>query len=270
MMRVLKNFIDFYLHASIHVAVAAWALVQVTLLGFDLPYDKAAGYVTFCATVVSYNFMKYGTTARKYIIVSSGYVRLIQGISFLCFGIGVFYAFQLRIPALAVLAAATVLAALYALPFLPGHKSFRSLHGLKIYMVALCWCLVTVLFPVVNAGLPLSRDVYIAVIQRFIFILVLVLPFDIRDLKYDELSLGTLPQQIGIKKTKWAGILLLLLFYGLGFLREEYTAQMLWVNGIVVGVTGLLVGLSKKEQPEYYSSIYVESVPLLWWALLMI
>ena len=46
--------------------------------------------------------------------------------------------------------------------------------------------------------------------QRFLFVFVLMLPFEIRDMKYDSLKLSTIPQQIGIIKTKAIGLLLCL------------------------------------------------------------
>ncbi|MCB0375815.1 MAG: hypothetical protein KDD04_07845, partial [Sinomicrobium sp.] len=201
---------------------------------------------------------------------SSGYLRIIQGFSLVCLGIAVRYIFLIRVEALPVLALITALAGLYALPLLPGRKNFRSLHGVKIYVVALCWSSLTVLFPLVHSKIPLSGDGVVAFVRRFLIVLVLTLPFDIRDLKYDALRLGTIPQQIGVKRTKRLGMLLLLLFYFLLFLRTEYTVEMVVVDGIIVLVTGFLLFFAKKDQSVYYSSVYVESVPIVWLLLLLL
>ncbi len=269
-MHLLKKAFDFYIDASIHVALAVYAMVWISLLNFNIPYNEALGYVAFCTTIVSYNFMKYGTSARKYFIVSSSYIKIIQVFSFLCFGIAVFYGFGLSFPALVILAITSVLAVLYTLPFLPGRKTFRSLHGVKVYMVALCWSLLTVVFPVAEAGLVVSNAVIIEFIQRFLLVLVLLLPFDIRDLKHDELSLGTIPQQLGIKRTRWLGILMLVPFYFLLFLKDEYTIQAVIANGIITIITGIFVFFSGEDQSRYYSSFYVESIPVVWLFLYVI
>ena len=269
-MRFFKRVVDFYIDASIHVGLAVYALVWISLLTFDISYDKALGYVVFCATVVSYNFMKFGTTAKKYFIVTSRYLKIIQVFSFVCFGVAAFYAFQLRFPTLMILALTTVLTGLYALPFLPNRTSFRSLHGVKIYVVALCWSLITVLLPVVNAEYQFSNDVAIEFVQRFLIVLVLILPFDIRDLKHDELRLGTLPQQIGIKKTKGLGITILIVFWLLSFLKDDYTVQTMWIHGVIALITGIFLLFSKENQSEYYSSLYVESIPLAWLFLVLL
>ena len=34
--------------------------------------------------------------------------------------------------------------------------------------------------------------------QRFLFVVVAILPFEIRDIQYDSLKLSTIPQQIGV------------------------------------------------------------------------
>lgn len=264
-MLFIKRIIDFYIDSSIHVAVAAYAMLWVSLLNFHIPYIEALGYVVFCTTVVGYNFIKYGTMARRYFIVPSRYIKIIQIFSFLCFGVAVFYAFQLRPVTLIILALATALTGLYALPFLPGRKSFRSLHGIKVYVVALCWSLMTVLLPIVEWGFwPSNNTVIVEFIQRFMFVLVLMLPFDIRDLKYDKLSLGTIPQKIGINGTKWLGIITLIVFYFLSFVKDSTTLEMVFANATIIVIASLFVFFSNEERSKYYSSFFVESIPILW------
>jgi len=57
---------------------------------------------------------------------------------------------------------------------------------------------VTVLLPIIHSGYELTITVLLIILQRVIFIIILMIPFEIRDLKYDDENLKTLPQLIGV------------------------------------------------------------------------
>jgi 4-hydroxybenzoate polyprenyltransferase len=105
-------------------------------------------------------------------------------------------------------------------------------------------------------------------LQRFLIVVVLILPFDIRDLKYDAISLQTIPMKIGIKKTKKLGLMLLVfslvfeyLFSSSGMLKTPF---MIFFFLLII-----FLMRAKKEQSIYYSSFWVESLPIVWWLLLL-
>ena len=57
-------------------------------------------------------------------------------------------------------------------------------------VVAFVWSGFTVFIPVFDAGKELDLYAYyFFVLQRFLIVVVLVLPFDIRDVQYDAISL---------------------------------------------------------------------------------
>jgi hypothetical protein len=58
-MRVIKSFLDFYINSSIHVALASFALSWITLIQFDISYDKNILFFIFFASITCYNFVKY-------------------------------------------------------------------------------------------------------------------------------------------------------------------------------------------------------------------
>ena len=92
--------------------------------------------------------------------------------------------------------------------------------------------------PLLSHELPISADVLITGVQRYIFVILLMLPFEIRDLKFDNLKLSTIPQKIGVKQTKIIGVALILSVFLLEFFKDEIT-----VNGIIVLLVVLLVTL---------------------------
>jgi 1,4-dihydroxy-2-naphthoate octaprenyltransferase len=102
-----------------------------------------------------------------------------------------------------------------------------------------------------------------------LFILVLILPFEIRDMKLDFKNLKTLPQEIGIEKTKKVGFVLLLFSLTMEFLITTSLSNKniyLLISFILL----LFLMRSSQNQSKFYSSFWVESLPILWWILILI
>ena len=151
-----------------------------------------------------------------------------------------------------------------------GYKTLRNISGIKIYVVAFVWTFVSVLLPVIENKIEFSSDVWILLLQRFVFVVVLILPFEIRDLSVDDKILGTLPQKIGVRNTKFYGLLLLMVFFFLEFFKDELLAINLRVMPLIFLITILFLVLSCEKQSKYYSSFFVEGIPILWFGLLMV
>ncbi|MCB0387687.1 MAG: hypothetical protein KDD23_02835 [Winogradskyella sp.] len=275
-MALLKQIFNFYIDSSIHVALAVFALSWVTLLEFGIPYDRAVLYFIFFASITGYNFVKYFGLARFHHRSLTNWLKLIQVFSLMCFIGMCYFALKLELISLVVILGFGVVTFLYAIPFLPNkilydkHKNLRNVSGLKVYIIALVWAGVTVVLPILNNHVPLDTNVVVTGFQRFVFVTVLMFPFEIRDLNYDSLKLATIPQQIGIKNTKMVGVLLLMLFFLLEFLKPqlnvEHTVSML----ITMFVTLMFLIFANRNQGRYYSSFWVEGIPLVWLLLLLV
>jgi len=275
-MALLKQIFNFYIDSSIHVALAVFALSWVTLLEFGIPYDGAVLYFIFFSSITGYNFVKYFGLARFHHRSLTNWLKLIQVFSLMCFIGMCYFALKLELISLVVLLGFGVVTFLYAIPFLPNkilydkHKNLRNVSGLKVYIIALVWAGVTVVLPILNNHVPLDTNVVVTGFQRFVFVTVLMFPFEIRDLNYDSLKLATIPQQIGIKNTKMVGVLLLMLFFLLEFLKPqlnvEHTVSML----ITMFVTLMFLIFANRNQGRYYSSFWVEGIPLVWLLLLLV
>ena len=135
--------------------------------------------------------------------------------------------------------------------------------------MALVWTATTVLLPVINADLKVDLNVVLGAVQRFIYIIILMIPFEIRDLEEDSLRLKTIPQQLGVRKTKLLGVLLLVPFYALEFLKDVVSWDRVFVLTIISVMTVVLIFFSKEKQGKYYSGFWVESLPIVWWLLLL-
>lgn len=275
-MKGFRQFLDFYINSSIHVALSVFSLTWITLIEFRIPFDAYVLYFILFASITGYNFVKYFGIAKFHHRRLAKWLKAIQVFSFFCFLLMCYFALKLETRSLFFIAFLGVITFFYAIPFLPKHlfvdnqQNLRSVSGLKVYVIALVWSGVTVFLPLINNYIPIDTDVILTGIQRFVFIIALMLPFEIRDLQYDNLKLGTIPQKIGIKKTKVMGLLLLFCFVVLEFFKENLPLSFKIVSVVIVLVTILFLLFSKKEQGKYYSSFFVEGITVLWLVMLLV
>ncbi|NND89035.1 MAG: hypothetical protein HKM28_07310 [Flavobacteriaceae bacterium] len=265
-MKQLAGWFDFYLNSSIHVALAVCALVVITLLEFGIELSWSLLFFTFFGTVTGYNFVKYSKIAGLHHHSLTDMLKTIQVFSFFSFLLLVFFATRLSLATLGMVTIFGSLTFFYAVPLL-HNKNLRTLEGMKIFVVAMVWAGVTVLVPIVEAELPLGSRAWITFVQRFLIVIVLTIPFEIRDLKYDQLELKTLPQLLGLKGVKILGLAFVLLIMLLEPFKGPSADNKSWVLGVVcLLLIGGLFG-ADKIRSKYFASLWVEGIPILWLGL---
>ncbi|MFD1015651.1 hypothetical protein [Winogradskyella rapida] len=276
-MNVLKRLFNFYLNSSIHVAFAAVALSWVTMIELHLKQDWSLLLFVFFATITGYNFVKYFGVVKFHHRSIASWLKSIQVFSFGAFLAMGYYLWHLQGTTLIWIAVLGVITFFYAIPIMvPKHylyddkKNLRQVSGLKVYLIAFIWMVTTVFLPLVNQEGEIHQDVLIMGAQRFCFILVLMFPFEIRDLNYDSLKLATIPQTIGIKKTKLFGVVLLLLFVLLNYFKTESHTYITMASLGIAIITIMFLWFSNKNQSRYYSAFWVESLPIFWLLLLFL
>lgn len=269
-MKFFKTVIDFYINASIHVALAVYALLRITEIYFEIPHNESLGWFVFFATITGYNFVKYAGVAKLHHRSLTKNLQVIQVFSLICFLLMCYFAWLLPLKTLLFFVPFGLLTFLYAVPFLSGfQKNLRSIGYLKIIVVAVVWAGTTVLLPIYVKESSFTGVVYLMIVQRFLLVIILILPFDIRDVQYDAISLQTIPKKIGVENTKKFGYVLLLLCLVLEFMispNSNFRAAFLGVFFLLL----FLLMRAETNQSKYYSSFWVEAVPVLWLLLLFL
>lgn len=270
MVKLLKQVFDFYLDASIHVALSVFSLTYVTSLLLPIPFDKNLAFFVFFGTMACYNFVKYGVEAKKYVLVTNQYYKYIQIASLISLIFAVYFAIKITLNVWIGIAILVILTGLYALPVLPKAKNFRSLGGLKIFIVALVWAGVTVILPVLSVKNTISWDEGVEALQRFFLVLVLMLPFEIRDLKYDEPELKTLPQRYGVTTSKAMGLLWAIAFFICTYLKDDLTIMDILAKAVLLFGFGLMLYITQRDQGKYFSSFWIEGIPVFWLGIVFV
>ncbi len=251
------------------MSLAVCSLVGVTALEFDLLVTNSLIGFVFFGTITGYNFVKYAETARFRHRSLNLSLRAIQVFSFFCFLALIYFALKLPIKTLLIIGGFAALTFFYAIPFLKN-KNLRTFIGIKILIVAIVWGGVTIIIPIINEDNFLTETIWISFLQRVLFVFALTLPFEIRDLIYDELALGTLPQRLGVFVTKIVGTILLVISLLVEFFKVESNKDYILSFGIIGVVLLIFLFVSNRKQSKYFASFWVESIPVLWFAMMLL
>lgn len=269
-MNVLKNLFDLYIKGSIHVSLAVVAFSAVTGFLLEREVNPDLLIFIFFGTITGYNFIKYAGIAKFRHSSLSANLRHIQIFSLFCFIGLIWYAFRVPEPVLWTAFLLGGLNLLYGLPLFEDKITLRNITGLKIFVIAMVWTGVTVWLPVLDSMAKISAETVILTIQRFLFVIALTLPFDIRDVHFDTEELGTIPQLFGVEQTRKIGAGVLTSVFILEIFRPGTEIAEIAVLVIIVIITGWLIRKSAVSQNKYYASFWVEGVPILWWFSLLI
>lgn len=189
----------------------------------------------------------------------------------------VYFSLSLSIESLVLLTPLGVIALVYPLPTfsLKGRiLRLREVPGIKIFLIALVWALVTVGLLVQEHQLAWTTDVWLLFFHRFCFVFAITIPFDIRDLKYDQLQLKTIPGLFGEEKARYIALAVLAL-YELLIIIQFVFGEIINLSALIAllgtsAVTAYLLIRSNSEKEEYYFAFWVEGASLLMFGFLMI
>lgn len=249
-MKFFQSILDFYINTSIHVAVAVFALVQITKLELNISANSNIDFFIFFGTILGYNFLKYLEVFwNRVFTFSKNYAILL--VSAIAFFVLTFYFFKLDFIFQITFLKIGFLVLLY--PFV------RKFGLIKMGFVSFCLTLITVYVPTINFELN-----WIYLLKRIIIIFCLLIPLEICNLNIDSKTIITLPKIIGIQNLKILGYFLLLIFCLLNLSRS-------FGNAIVIAIViAIFIFFSDSNKSKYYTSFWVESLPIVWWVLLFL
>ena len=262
-MQYLRSLFDVYVKASFHVALMVLFFFEITHYQWDKVIVLGDRILVFSFAFLGYNAVKYYPFSKK-IVTTPWLYRVLIPSGVLSFFASAYFFLFLSIQAQLLLFACFVLCVAYAIPIHAKLGNLRSQYGLKIFIVAMCWTMLTAVYPLIDL---VSWDPihYLFFLERFILVFIATLPFEIRDAAKDQKELGTIPQLIGEQKTRVLGsiLLLLLLALELGFTKGGFPHSMAFVlMGLAYFIALFTV---KKDSSENITLFWVELIPALGW-----
>ena len=262
-MKFLRSIFDFYIQSSIHVGLAVMALAALSVMQFGFVPEPALLLFIFFGAVCGYNFVKYSGISNRHHLEITKNILLIRIFSVGSL-VGFLYFGWLLPPDIWYTAALFgALTGLYAIPIF-RKRNLRSFKGVKVFVIAAVWTGFAALLPLQYHNMGFGERALYQAAEIFLFVVVLMLPFEIRDLKYDEPDLATIPQLLGVRKTKCLGTVLLGLITLIIYRQNYVYASYMPVNLGVLVLALAALWLSREEQGDYYASFWVESIPIVW------
>ena len=251
--------LHFILTHSIFVALCASALCIETFLLLHIQItNNTLGFVFF-ASICSYNFYwmvsKYYFTVNKKFFLknNSSYIFLL-----LIGVIGSFYFFVNSKLSLVLVLIAIMLTLLYSMPLWPFAltKKMQQLGFVKTILLAFTWAFVTVILPA-ESEIVISLTTLILFSTRFLFMLMLCIIFDMRDVDIDKINgLQSLVSKMNLGKIKKV-FFVILFFYLFTSVLFFYTSLSLThvLQSVFMAIV-LLAAFRKSLQPQNYIFYY--------------
>ena len=269
---MIKKISEIFLFGSIIIASCAVAMCIETNLLLHLSLNDLPFYLfVFGATLVQYNMhYLFKTTA----VANSGRLQwsvknksihkilIALGVALILYGL---FSFQVR--HFIFLVALGAVSFLYSFPFLPftNKKRIKDFGLLKIITLSLLWTLVTVWFPLDEVKFS-GLSFQLIFVRRFVFIFLLCLLFDIRDIEVDRReNIATLSVQLGIKKSYTLCYVLLIIFAVLSIIQFIYLpdAPQLIAMLVSAAATWMVIEFSKKNKSDVFYLACVDGMMLL-------
>ena len=268
----IKKALEFLLFSSIFIASCAVAFCMETNIVLGVPFNHFSFYCfVFGATLAQYN-LHY--IAKKVAVKNSErltwsldnknihIILLLVGAALILFS---FFSFHLKHYAILIFLGG--IAFLYSFPFLPfgKRKRIKDYGFLKIITLSLLWTLVTVWFPVNN--IDVATPIFILVfVKRFIFMFILCLLFDMRDIEIDSNEkINTLAVILGRKKSYFLAYVLLIVFLILSFVQYQYFPQSAFLTAMLISAiaTFFTIEITKKSNSDFVYLAGIDGMMLL-------
>lgn len=186
----MKSFFRFIFSHSIFIAFCAVAMCLETYLIFRKFPSFPILFTVFLSTIGSYNFY-WLVSKRSFSKNKKDFLKSKDNLAYLILlaisVIGLLILYKSLIELWLPISITALLTLLYCLPLI-GSKSLVFLKGngfIKTFLLAFTWAIVTVAFPLWQEQVTGTKFIFL-LLNRFVFVLLLCILFDLRDAKLDK------------------------------------------------------------------------------------
>ena len=254
-MKALK----FLVYSNIWISLGAGFLTLLTFKVFSINCDfnqhlYYSLFVFFC-TLLSYNFQRVSRLKKiathspnAWVVKNSIVAKSLIGISL----IGVIT----LVPIFDYPFTLLWLIILGVISFGYSYGKFRDLPYIKILLIALSWGIACGIIPLLIIGDKSNGSMFSSFGWVFFYIVAITIPFDIRDIGIDEDSKKTIPQWIGLKKSKFIAYFSLVISMFFFIIYASLTATLAIVLSYLVA--SYLIKKSFPSRKDMYFSFLVD------------
>lgn len=279
------KFFHFIINTNIYISLAAVTLTLATQVQLGMrPQLQPYLFIIFFATIFEYNLHRLITIItnpgslddEKHSWVKNNKIAFYILVSASVLGFIIAAAMAKKI-VLITLFPIGVITLFYSLPVFKTKRiifRLREIPCLKIFLISMVWAATTILLPIIQSGQTFSKWHIIAMlVERFIFVFAITIPFDIRDMKSDKnTGLQTIPLIIGEKRAMQVANIYILLFLILCFFHYNNTNLAFTLPAFFISALTTLLFLNSKKikKTTHYHYFILDGTMLLQGALVCI
>lgn len=273
--------LHFYLYSSFHIAICAVAITSYSYFTLshqiiDYHYIRFVG----ASTLLLYSLHRiiginksdsYATKGRFAIIIKYKSHLIIYSIVSALYCLYTFYTFDWNRKLLLAIPAALSLS--YSLPIFIGGKRLRDFHFIKIFLIATCWALITCTIPYYESikyqfDIPHNyRTIFLATIDRGLFIFAITIPFDIRDRDVDKSNnvqtLATKFSDKSLKRISLIALIVATIISMLLYTQDAHSTLTLLPIILTYTITSFLVYVTHQRRSDYFFTGLLDSTMIL-------
>ena len=278
MYNFVKYIVDFFLYSHLFIAICAISICFSTQLFHADHIDFTVKEVfVFFATISLYSLHRIVGIDKILRHVGAGRFQKIRPLKSVLWIIVItggaistyiyFFAFDRELQYFLILP--TILSLAYVIPFWKGQR-MRDIAYIKVFIIAFVWSLVTTVIPLWSIELE-NTSMNLIIVERFLFILAITIPFDVRDLQIDrQQGVKTLPSAMGVGKVKivslaalgLATLLTIFLWY-----NYDLSTPILVAYIMTYGFTSYLISLAGEDNSDYYFSGWLDATMVILFVL---
>ena len=199
-------------YSNVWVAASVASLTWLSQMLLGSQNWKYAAF-TFFATLGFYSYSRFyqgatlSTNESKVTRWQSGKSKILIAVIFICTALSSYISFSFSLNVLFILGFAAVISLVYPLPYILGRwQGIRHIAGLKLFIIALIWTLVTFVVPAIQSEVVWDQQTFLLAAQRFFIITAITIPFDVRDKEIDHPDIKTLPMVVGSRTALMVGV----------------------------------------------------------------
>ncbi len=268
-MKQFFNYIfNFYIFSNLHVALSVVSLYLIFNNKININYL----FFLFLGTIVSYNLMRlisFGSNRffyKKFLIRNKEIFVFLILVSIL---LGSYFFWQLPIKIKIYLIPIIIISIFYNFDYKYAPiPALRNNGILKVLIVAFSWSILSVVIPgFMNQYNTRVAELWVKAGFVFIYILMLTISFDQRDILVDHAKLKTFPRLFG----KQIIYFYLLFFILLSFINYAlFDGKFFYITTLILIISVILCVFSTEKKSFYYTAFWIEALPVFWWILLQI
>ena len=265
-MKKIHPFLFYLINSNILVALCVLSLTVSTEILFETSNYKISQFVFF-STLFTYNFQRISRIKNNYNHIKKKWLEDNRITVFIIMIIGIVMSLYRFLDFKSTTQVAIIFTGIVSILYSYG---LRRIPYAKLFIISLIWTISTMYLLILENDIPFTYNLILNLLTRFLFVIAITIPFDIRDIPFDKRELKTIPTRFGIYKSKIISIITLFLaeiLHILQCINFNLSSKIVGITCTYLIASTLIIKTSK-DKTDFYFSFWIESLSILFYLFL--